>query len=311
MKIKSNNEKKGENNLILFLFFRPLTHSSTLLLFSSSTLLLALLFSILALLFSKKMNYRFLVFQFSIEEKKIEMKNLIKLKCIFKEKTIAISKASAIKMNTNTETTPSMKTEMSLKCEISRQVRMKDNQTDRADLNEYSLMKTWKKLYDGGFSHDLITEMVWDYINDARLRRQTVWVQTESRLIGQYSQIAPYTNKKGKVSQAHFSTHGTYIGSVAKLGNKPVSYTGYFEVEGKCGYFTVDLKAFERQTAPTKISSLFVPNPFAYRRLDGDAEEKEKKKKPKFIIEDDDEDDDDTPIATLIAKKKAIKKIAK
>ena len=36
------------------------------------------------------------------------------------------------------------------------------------------------------------------------------------------STIKDYTNKRGVVSKAHYSAYGNYIGSVKKLGDKPI-----------------------------------------------------------------------------------------
>lgn len=38
----------------------------------------------------------------------------------------------------------------------------------------------------------------------------------------EYSTIKPYTNAKGVSHDAHFNANGKYIGSVKKMGSKPI-----------------------------------------------------------------------------------------
>lgn len=50
----------------------------------------------------------------------------------------------------------------------------------------------------------------------------------DSEIIGEYTRIKPYTNRRGKTHMAHYTINDKYYGSTENLGNKPVSYKGYF-----------------------------------------------------------------------------------
>lgn len=67
-------------------------------------------------------------------------------------------------------------------------------------------------------------DRIWKYFE-----KFGIFVQCESGLIGIYSRIAPYTNKKGFKSMAHYSSFGNYL-QAAKKDDKPISYKGWFEV---------------------------------------------------------------------------------
>jgi hypothetical protein len=56
----------------------------------------------------------------------------------------------------------------------------------------------------------------------------TINVYVESKCLGLTTVIKEYTNKNGVTSLAHFSHHDKYLGSVKAMGNKPISYKGYF-----------------------------------------------------------------------------------
>jgi hypothetical protein len=67
-------------------------------------------------------------------------------------------------------------------------------------------------------------DRIWKYFE-----KFGIFVQCESGLIGIYSRIAPYINKKGFESMAHYSSFGNYL-RAAKKDDKPISYKGWFEV---------------------------------------------------------------------------------
>ena len=61
---------------------------------------------------------------------------------------------------------------------------------------------------------DIITESmhVWNYVKTFRPRYK----------LRCYTNIDDYTNKKGRTFKAHFTPNGKYIGTVKKLGVKPI-----------------------------------------------------------------------------------------
>ena len=78
-----------------------------------------------------------------------------------------------------------------------------------------------QEIKDGHIAEDRVWELV---LNDPLPQ----WVKCDSGALGVFSTIGDYENKKGVISKAHFSVNGQYVGSVKKLGEKPVSYPGNF-----------------------------------------------------------------------------------
>ena len=67
-----------------------------------------------------------------------------------------------------------------------------------------------------------IIEEALEYAKNAGL-----FFECESKYIGVLSVIRPYTNKRGKISLAHYTHYGHFI-RLAKEGEQPISYIGYF-----------------------------------------------------------------------------------
>lgn len=116
-------------------------------------------------------------------------------------------------------------TEVGLKTQIVRQRNMKEWAQKRASDRTMQLFIAYVQIW--ATTPGLGTNMFWDFVkNDP----EGVWVKLDSKDVGVYSHIAEYTNTKGTKSQVHYTENGRYIGSVKKLGDKPISYTGNFRV---------------------------------------------------------------------------------
>lgn len=193
-----------------------------------------------------------------------------------------------------------------LKSEVSRQVGFKNWEADCKDYTTSCLIKSWKSC-----PADMIEGIVWEYVENAPF---SLWKKCKSDLVGVFSKIGEYENKKGVKSQAHFTENGKYIGSVNKLGDKPVGYEGNFQIKR-------DKFVFDATALPTckSVGELFrpyfvPPEPVSPPPVIVKGEKriikvkKVKKEKPLLIIEDESEEEDNIPIAKLIEKKKAEKK---
>ena len=133
----------------------------------------------------------------------------------------------------------------SLKGQVSRQVGLKEWESSCKDHTRKALLKSWRYV-----PVDKVEELIWDYLKGAPF---SLWKKCNSELLGVKSTIGEYTNKKGEISQAHFTDNGNYIGSVKKLGEEPVYYEGNFKI--RKGTFTIDLTVL-----PTceNITQLFI-----------------------------------------------------
>ena len=107
-----------------------------------------------------------------------------------------------------------------LKTEVSRQVGLKGWESSCKDYTTACLIKSWQESNNP-------EKLAWDYIENAPF---TTWKSIKSDLIGIYSKIDVYENKKGVKSQAHYTQNDKYLGSVKSLGDKPVGYTGHFQI---------------------------------------------------------------------------------
>ena len=129
-----------------------------------------------------------------------------------------------------------------LKTQVSRQVGLKLWEANVANYNQSHLLNSWKLLYvyviTNYNNNDELTEMIWDYVTSAPFK---IFKKMKSNIFGIYTTIGDYINKKGVTSQAHYTDKGNYIGSVSKLGNKPIVYECYFAV--KRDSFTIDFTA--------------------------------------------------------------------
>ena len=182
--------------------------------------------------------------------------------------------------------------EIGLKTEVKRQVGLKNWEENVGNFNQRHLVNAWRLLYATGMN-DEVSEMIWEFVLNTP---NTIWKKVKSDIFGIYTTIGEYENKKGKKSLAHFTENGHYVGSVLKLGDKPIGYDGNFRITRE--RFTLDLsKLPELQpfNGVYNLGNLFEPIPVAPVA---------KKVKP-IIVEE--EDEDDMPISKLIEKKKAEK----
>lgn len=56
----------------------------------------------------------------------------------------------------------------------------------------------------------------------------SVMMNIDSWIVGEYSVIDDYTTKAGKTFKAHFTINGKYIRKLEQGETKPISYKGYF-----------------------------------------------------------------------------------
>lgn len=134
---------------------------------------------------------------------------------------------------------------------------------------EASLVKAWAKHAD--------EEDIWNYIQQARWNN---YVKIDSAKIGILTTIKDYTNKKFETKPAHFTYNGDYLGSIKKLGDKPISYMGNFHITKE--HFEVYLPK-----NPKRIADFFRPKPVV------SSEEVSAPRKKPVLIDDDNDDDDE------------------
>ena len=134
-----------------------------------------------------------------------------------------------------------------LKYQIKRQSNMKKQAVEERDSEHSFLREAWAML--ALQNEDKVTHAIWRY---AEATKAFVRIENSSH-IGIYTYIGDYTNKKGVTSKAHYTQHDNYIGSVAKLGKKPISYAGYFKVNKT--YFKINPDVYTGHTT----CALFVP----------------------------------------------------
>jgi hypothetical protein len=195
-------------------------------------------------------------------------------------------------MNANSQTAMSAEVEnqlIGLKTQVSRQVSFKESAIADTNYTEYHMVQSWKLLHTAGL-HEPLAELIWNYATS--VPSQQLWkMDMESELIGVYSTISPYLTKTGRTSQCHFTANHKYIGSVTKLGDKPISYRGHFLITKK--QFTLNLSKLATIPPNSKVNieCLFDPiNP-------------NPPKSTPIISNIIDDDDEDTPVALLIQKR--------
>ena len=120
----------------------------------------------------------------------------------------------------NTTMEQGMPLEQVLKSQIKKEHNKFLHEKRHSDAVEQEIFELWGDFVIPSGNADRI----WKYFE-----KFGIFVQCESGLIGIYSRIAPYTNKKGFESMAHYSNFGNYL-RAAKKDDKPISYNGWFEV---------------------------------------------------------------------------------
>ena len=113
--------------------------------------------------------------------------------------------------------------ENGLKYQVARQRDMKLNVEAKYAVASAEIFKNWNMLKTLKIPKKDLDEMIWKYVDS-----QKFWQTCESALVGELSRIDNYTNKRGKVSRAHFSKWGKYL---KKAENEnPSSYEGNFPI---------------------------------------------------------------------------------
>lgn len=140
-----------------------------------------------------------------------------------------------------------------LKTEIKRQVGIKNFTLKCETATEHHMIAAWKSMQQNGLNH-LLPDLIWGFINGYPSR---IMKQEHSHLLGVFSQMWLYSRKKDNVMiMMHFTQCGNALGTVKKLGDKPISYHGYFAI--KQTQFDLNLDALQDATT---IQDLFKPKP--------------------------------------------------
>jgi hypothetical protein len=211
-----------------------------------------------------------------------------------------------------------------LKTEVKRQVGMKKYEEKVGDYNQKCMVDAWKCLYAVGIRDELVN-LIWGHISD-QTGYGRVWFKCMSAEVGIRSVIKPYTNDKGITHQAHFSANDKYIGSVSKLGDRPISYDGNFLVNQRDFHLNIDalpnLVVFDGKPL---IHHLFVPKgrpnkvavapPVAQPEPKAEKKVKKPKAEKKVKFQEDEEvefeivdDSDDEPIGNKLKRQNAVRK---
>jgi hypothetical protein len=91
---------------------------------------------------------------------------------------------------------------------------------------------------------------IWNYVRTSNLA-----LTIDGSVIGKFSSIQEYENKKGFKHMAHFNGKGKYIGPVSKLGKDPVSYkTVVIGLEQIQEFFTINMKVGKTK----EITDIFI-----------------------------------------------------
>ncbi len=146
--------------------------------------------------------------------------------------------------------------EIGLKNQINRQVGLKRYEQNKAHHNLKHLLDAWKYMLKISNISNII-EMIWEYVDTAP---DKFWKPLNSEVFGIYTTIGEYRNKKGDIILGHFTDNNKYIGSVKTLGNKPISYNGYFKIEKHRFYLNV--KKLNLVYGEENFHLMFEPIPF-------------------------------------------------
>jgi len=117
--------------------------------------------------------------------------------------------------------------EIGLKKEIKRQVGFKNYEAKVGDYNKLCMIRAWQTMHAYGLNNHALSNQIWDYVSDPLGH---TYKHLASDSLGYKTVIKDYVSKKtGKVlALAHYTVHGSYLGSGKDMGDEPVSYEGYF-----------------------------------------------------------------------------------
>ena len=115
--------------------------------------------------------------------------------------------------------------EVGLKSQIKKQSDKAFFLKEKLDASNHKYIQLLGRLiYCMDDDEEYVISLAWDYVDE---QKSFMW-KGKSDVVGEYSVIKDYTNKKGQTFKAHFTQYGTYL-SRAK-DNTPISYEGYFRV---------------------------------------------------------------------------------
>ena len=198
-----------------------------------------------------------------------------------------------------------------IKVVCAREVRKKKSAIRVVNYNEQSIFASWKAMYARNQFAEL-RKLIWAHVENSP---QLFYKECNSGDLGLYTTIAPYTNKQGKIHQAHFTVNGKYYGPVSKLGETPVSYEGYFKIEKS----RFEIQLCQLNNLQNEIEMLFVPKTMdsvvdELFEADTVASELSDMETAQILTDNEsittaddifgDDSDDDIPIQQLLNKKK-------
>lgn len=150
-----------------------------------------------------------------------------------------------------------------LKTEIARQSSKRQSAEEAKDfylkLAMSQSVKYWKAIFEDTEEEEL-AKKVWKFLDKMNSQRMPLYIPVDnSKDCGIYTSIKNYTNKQNKTHAAHFTVNNHYLGSVKKLGTKPISYSGNIPVTPN--YFAVDLSRLDHVKGDMydTFQLLFVP----------------------------------------------------
>ena len=115
-----------------------------------------------------------------------------------------------------------------LKYQVARQRDMKENYAQKCDKLEKQMVALFRLLVATPDGRTVVEPQLRAFV-----ATHNVWAVCESSCFGILTHIAPYENKKGKTHLAHYTQNGNYLGTVSSLGDKPISYKGWFPIDDR------------------------------------------------------------------------------
>jgi hypothetical protein len=89
------------------------------------------------------------------------------------------------------------------------------------------------------------------------LEKHNIMVNILSSLVGEFSIVGTYTNKKGESKPAHFTKHGTFLKMIKKPEDEaPYEYHGYFGFRDYKEHF-MKMMSTEGGLEPKNLNELF------------------------------------------------------
>ena len=108
------------------------------------------------------------------------------------------------------------------------------------------MIKEWVKNYNSKEDHD--PTPLWELVAITKTAKHL----DDTSIVGVYTEINLYTNKRNITTEAHYTMFGKYYGSIKKLGNKPIGYKGYVPI-------TKDKFKYKYNKDAKDLDDFFVP----------------------------------------------------